>query len=110
MLFILSTRRPMSTDAIAEQLKCFMAFEVQLILDWTDGLGLMEQMTPAAPKCVTEWWWLAVDAQRKRAEGTDAPLGVPDGNKDEGKRKGKGKADDAIVEHEDGFPAAESSA
>ncbi|KAJ9155983.1 Transcription factor tau subunit sfc3 [Coniochaeta hoffmannii] len=69
VLFMLSTRGPMRADAIADQLKCFVPFEVQMVLDWADGLGLLEQMTPEAPKCVTEWWWLAVGAQRRRAEG-----------------------------------------
>jgi hypothetical protein len=82
VLFILSTRGAMRADAIVEQLKCVMVFEVQLILDWADRLGLLEQMTPGAPKCVTEWWWLAVDAQAKRAAAEARR-----------KDKGKGRAD-----------------
>jgi hypothetical protein len=72
VLFLLSTRGPMRAEAAAEQLKFLMPFEVQLVLDWADGVGLMRQMTPGAPKSLTEWWWLAVDAQRRRVEG-DAP-------------------------------------
>ncbi|KAB5563028.1 hypothetical protein GE09DRAFT_960506 [Coniochaeta sp. 2T2.1] len=72
VLFILSTRGPMRAEAIAEQLKCVVAFEVDMILEWADRLGLLEQMTPGAPKCVREWWWLAVDAQKKRADEAEA--------------------------------------
>lgn len=68
VLFLLSVRGPMRAQAASEQLKFLMPFEVQLILDWADGLGLMRQMTPEAPKSLTEWWWLAVDTQRRRTE------------------------------------------
>ncbi|KAB5545631.1 hypothetical protein GE09DRAFT_1036018 [Coniochaeta sp. 2T2.1] len=84
VLFILSTRGPMRAEAIAEQLKCVVAFEVDMILEWADRLGLLEQMTPGAPKCVREWWWLAVDAQKKRADEAEAR---------EAKGKGKARAD-----------------
>lgn len=69
VIFLLSVRGPMRADQAAEQLKFLMPFEVQLVLDWADALGLMEQMTPGAPKSLTEWWWVAVDAQRVRVEG-----------------------------------------
>ncbi|KAH8908952.1 hypothetical protein BR93DRAFT_977042 [Coniochaeta sp. PMI_546] len=95
VLFILSTRGPMGADAIAEQLKCVVPFEVKMVLDWADRLGLLEQMTPSAPKCVREWWWLAVDAQKKRAEGADAR-----------KRKGKGRADAVEVGERGGSASA----
>jgi transcription factor C subunit 3 len=87
VLFIISTRGPMGADAIADQLKCFVPFEVELVLDWADQLGLLEQMTPHAPKCVTEWWWLAVEAQRRRAEQESAP-----------KKKGKGLLDTGMTD------------
>jgi hypothetical protein len=69
VIFLLSVRGPMRADQAAEQLKFLMPFEVQLVFDWADALGLMEQMTPGAPKSLTEWWWVAVDAQRVRVEG-----------------------------------------
>lgn len=98
VLFILSTRGPMRAVAIAEQLKCVMPFEVQMVLDWADRLGLMEQMTPGAPKCVTEWWWLAIDAQKKRAEGVVVR-----------RNKGKGRADPVEVGEGEGSVAATQS-
>jgi transcription factor C subunit 3 len=98
VLFILSTRGPMRADAIAEQLKCFVPFEVQMVLDWADQLGLMEQITPGAPNCVTEWWWLAVDAQKKRTEGADAR-----------RKKGKGRSEAVEVGESEGPAAATES-
>jgi hypothetical protein len=95
VLFILSTRGPMRADAIAEQLKCLVPFEVTMILEWADELGLLEQMTPAAPKCVTEWWWLAVEAQRRRAEGETQT-----------KKKGKGKGRVEVSEAGEGKGSA----
>lgn len=102
VLFILSTRGPMRADAIAEQLKCMVPFEVQMVLDWADGLGLLGQMTPAAPKCVTEWWWLAVEAQWRRARGEDGTQTQ--------KEKGKGRAEAAEGHGGKGSGAAKSGA
>jgi hypothetical protein len=83
----------MRAEQAAEQLKFLMPFEVQLVLDWADALGLMEQMTPGAPKSLTEWWWVAVDAQRVRVEGLV--------RKDKGKGVGL-TGEEGAVETEDG--------
>jgi hypothetical protein len=75
----------MSADMMSNALKPFaMPFEVQMIFDWAEKLGLLEQPLPNSERSVADWWWLAVALQRdgeikapKARQTADPPMNGP---------------------------------
>lgn len=64
-LFMLSCRGGAGAAALAAALQpVLMAFEAQMILDWGEGVGLLRRRVEGTALAPTEWWWLAVEAQR----------------------------------------------
>lgn len=98
VLNMIASRGAMPPEELAKTLKpVIMVFEVEMILEWGKKLGILgsqieveveDKKTGQTKKVGTalaarEWWWFAVDAQRRR--------GVKEGSLPGGKEKGKEK-------------------
>lgn len=67
VLFMLATRGSMDADAASLALQpCIEVFEVEAIMSWAKGIGLLQEMTPGGGLTVCEWWWLVVGRQIDR--------------------------------------------
>ncbi|KAI2643190.1 hypothetical protein GGS21DRAFT_495134 [Xylaria nigripes] len=59
--FTLAIKGPMSPAMCVTLLKPMIEeFEVRLIVDWLDKLGLVQQVVTGCGVTVAEWWWLLV--------------------------------------------------
>ncbi|KAI8627652.1 hypothetical protein F5Y19DRAFT_440700 [Xylariaceae sp. FL1651] len=57
--FTLATKGPLAPKMCATLLKPIVdEFEVQLIIDWLDQLGLMQRAVNGSGITVAEWWWI----------------------------------------------------
>ncbi|KAK3940718.1 hypothetical protein QBC46DRAFT_312979 [Diplogelasinospora grovesii] len=67
VLFSIASRGAMRPEELVKKLRpTIMKFEVELILEWCKHQGLLqEQLEGVALNC-SEWWWIAVDAQKER--------------------------------------------
>ncbi|KAI4598932.1 hypothetical protein KJ359_002347 [Pestalotiopsis sp. 9143b] len=62
--FAMSVKGPMSTTTSLDLLQPVIEmFEVQLIMNWLDGLGLLHRVSAGNGVTVSEWWWLVVGCQ-----------------------------------------------
>ncbi|KAM7218210.1 hypothetical protein V8F06_006388 [Rhypophila decipiens] len=131
VLNMVAARGAMPPDELAKTLKpVVMVFEVEMILEWGKKLGILgsqmeadvvDEKTGEVKKVGTalaakEWWWFAVDAQRRRgikegsltAEGKRLTALVEDENED-GEGGGGGEDADVDMEHVVDEPRLESS-
>ncbi|KAI1847222.1 hypothetical protein JX265_013347 [Neoarthrinium moseri] len=59
MVFALATKGPMTAESAVSLLApTIEAFEAQLIIDWLDGLGVVQRLVGNRALTVGEWWWL----------------------------------------------------
>ncbi|KAL6849738.1 hypothetical protein ACO1O0_009282 [Amphichorda felina] len=64
--FAYSTRGQMQAEALCSALRPVLeSFEAQMILDWGQKTGVLEQLPSAQGFTVGEWWWLAVPWQQE---------------------------------------------
>ncbi|KAI0851566.1 hypothetical protein F5Y00DRAFT_12865 [Daldinia vernicosa] len=57
----LATKGPLTPQTASVLLKPFVEpFEAKLIMDWIDGLGILERYGSGQSATVGEWWWLVV--------------------------------------------------
>ncbi|KAI8958236.1 hypothetical protein F5Y11DRAFT_336951 [Daldinia sp. FL1419] len=57
----LATKGPLTPQTASVLLKPFVEpFEAKLIMDWIDGLGILERHDSGQSATVGEWWWLVV--------------------------------------------------
>ncbi|KAI0135661.1 hypothetical protein F4814DRAFT_402093 [Daldinia grandis] len=57
----LATKGPLTPQTASVLLKPFVEpFEAKLIMDWIDGLGILERYDSGQSATVGEWWWLVV--------------------------------------------------
>ncbi|KAI0024549.1 hypothetical protein F4780DRAFT_607602 [Xylariomycetidae sp. FL0641] len=59
VVYALATKGPLAPGAAAMLLKPVVdEFEVRLIMDWLDRLGLLQRMDGGDGGAIKEWWWL----------------------------------------------------
>ncbi|KAK0616021.1 hypothetical protein B0T17DRAFT_657059 [Bombardia bombarda] len=69
VMVTLASRGSMRPDELVKTLKpTIMLFEAELIYGWAEKLGLLVPQMDGMAGAVTEWWWMAADAQKKRGE------------------------------------------
>ncbi|KAM0813544.1 hypothetical protein AB5N19_13539 [Seiridium cardinale] len=62
--FAFSVKGPMAAASSVDLLHPVIeAFEAQLVMDWLDSMGLLEQSSSGHGSTVSEWWWLVVGNQ-----------------------------------------------
>ncbi|KAI0380824.1 hypothetical protein F5Y04DRAFT_92564 [Hypomontagnella monticulosa] len=73
----LATKGPLTPESSSVLLKPFVEpFEAKLIIDWIDGLGLLEHVESAQSATVGEWWWLAVGRVGVETLRKETPQGL----------------------------------
>ncbi|KAK4191636.1 hypothetical protein QBC35DRAFT_293632 [Podospora australis] len=66
VLITLATRGSMRPEELVKTLKpVIMLFEVELILEWAEKLGLLSPQLEGTAPALQEWWWLAVEVHRE---------------------------------------------
>ncbi|KAI1376445.1 hypothetical protein F4677DRAFT_418570 [Hypoxylon crocopeplum] len=72
MTVALATKGPLTPKSTAIMLKPFVEpFEAKLIMDWIDGLGLLERFGSKQGGAVREWWWLAMGKLAREVSGVE---------------------------------------
>ncbi|KAI1135175.1 hypothetical protein F5Y05DRAFT_395818 [Hypoxylon sp. FL0543] len=57
----LATKGPLTPQTASVLMKPFVEpFEAKLIMDWVDGLGILQRLESQQSATVGEWWWLVV--------------------------------------------------
>ncbi|KAK4452481.1 transcription factor tau subunit sfc3 [Podospora aff. communis PSN243] len=95
VLLTIASRGAMQADELVKTLKpTIMLFEVEMLLDWAQEMGLLEvQMDGTAP-AAREWWWMALEAQKERLEATSKPRKMLPGQRRRPEGMEKGEEDD----------------
>ncbi|KAI1437317.1 hypothetical protein GGR50DRAFT_96026 [Xylaria sp. CBS 124048] len=84
VVFILSMKGPMSPAMCVTLLKPMIEeFEVQLIIEWLDKLGVLQRAVAGCGVTGAEWWWLVAGdlvlaSDKLRAEATTAGNNQPE--------------------------------
>ncbi|KAF7524154.1 hypothetical protein G7054_g11532 [Neopestalotiopsis clavispora] len=62
--FAISVKGPLAGDGSVDLLHPVVeVFETQLIMDWLEGMGLIDRVSAGNGATVGEWWWLVVGDQ-----------------------------------------------
>ncbi|KAI0169593.1 hypothetical protein GGR52DRAFT_573655 [Hypoxylon sp. FL1284] len=66
----LATKAPLTPEAASVLMKPFVEpFEAKLIMDWVDGLGILQRIASGQSATVDEWWWLVMGRLVLHAKG-----------------------------------------
>ncbi|KAI1102388.1 hypothetical protein F4804DRAFT_266444 [Jackrogersella minutella] len=61
MILGLATKGPLTPQTASVLMKPFVEpFEATLIMNWVDGLGILQRLESDQSATVSEWWWLVV--------------------------------------------------
>ncbi|KAI1768048.1 hypothetical protein GGR53DRAFT_479670 [Hypoxylon sp. FL1150] len=74
IVMALATKGPLTPETTSVLMKPFVEpFEAKIIMDWVDGLGILERFESQESATVGEWWWLVVGKLVLGVKGDDPP-------------------------------------